>query len=64
MEKRECSHMMTFQMGDRTTCLLCKSEVKYNKETGKEEIVSKPETPEFHDKIIDSMHDRILREVQ
>ena len=56
--------MMTFQMGDRTTCLLCKSEVKYNKETGKEEIVSKPETPEFHDKIIDSMHDRILREVQ
>ena len=57
----ECSHMTVSMMGDRTICLMCKADVKYNKETQKHEVVSKPEKPEFHDKFADHLREGMLK---
>jgi len=48
--------------GDRTICLMCKADLKFNKETKAHEVVDKPEQPEFHDKLADRLRERIVSE--
>jgi len=57
-----CRHMMVSMFGDRTICLMCKADLKFNKETKAHEVVDKPEQPEFHDKLADRLRERIVSE--
>jgi hypothetical protein len=59
-----CRHMMVSMFGDRTICLMCKADLKFNKETKAHEVVDKPEQPEFHDKLADRLQEMIVDAVK
>ena len=59
-----CPHRITSMLGDRTICLMCKADIKFNKETGRNEVVATPEQPEFHDKLADRLQDMIVDAVK
>ena len=59
-----CRHMIVSTFGDRTICLMCKADLKFNKETGVHEVVDKPAQPEFHDKLADRLQDMIVDAVK
>ena len=59
-----CRHMITSMFGDRTICLMCKADLKFNKEAGVNEVVDKPVQPEFHDKLADRLQDMIVDAVK
>ena len=56
----DCKHTIQSMLGDRTICLMCKADLKYNKETGGHDVVDKPEQPEFHDKLADRLQNMIV----
>lgn len=60
----DCKHMMVSTLRDRTICLMCKADLKFNKETKAHEVVDKPEQPEFHDRLADRLQDMIVDAVK
>ena len=58
-----CRHKIISMFKDRTICIMCKADLKYNKETGKEEVVSKPKEQTFADKLADGLQKKIVQEV-
>jgi hypothetical protein len=41
-KEMDCKHKVVLEMGDRTTCMMCKAAVKFNQETGLHEVTDKP----------------------
>ena len=57
-----CKHMVIVQVDDRKKCMLCKQDLKFNKETRNHEIISPPETPNLiealADKLVEKLHEQ------
>ena len=57
-----CKHMVIVQVDDRKKCMLCKQDLKFNKETHTHDIISAPETPNLvealADRIVEKLHER------
>ena len=59
---RECKHRMTFgNTQGRTTCLMCKAELKIS--NGTAEVVDKP-APDFHDALVARLQDKLVDAVR
>jgi hypothetical protein len=57
-----CKHMVIVQVDDRKKCLLCKQDLKFNKETRTHDVISPPKTPNvveaLADRIVEKLHER------
>jgi len=58
---KDCSHKVVINSGDRTICMLCNQNIKYNKETRKYEVIQPADTLTKDDKIVTQARRIILK---